>query len=89
MHEVRSNYLDQSIFPGRNPVCAHFWGTNVRSLNREARLFVIRGVFKHVLTGKMNGTGQNRSLKRGVRLSRVFVRRGSTVDSFRRNGNGG
>ena len=31
------------------------------------------------LTEKMFGTGQNRSFKRGVRLSRVFVRRGSTV----------
>ncbi len=42
---------------------------------------VIRGVFKHDLTGKMFGTGQNCSFKWGVRLSRVFVRRGSTVPS--------
>ncbi len=27
----------------------------------------------------MFGTGQNRSFRRGVRLSRAFVRRGSTV----------
>ena len=55
--------------------------TAVRSTGR-ARLFVQRGDFKQVLTGKMFGTGQNRSFKRGVRLSRVFVRRGSTVHVF-------
>ncbi len=52
--------------------------TVVRSTGRT-RLSVQRGVFKQDLIGKMFGTGQNRSLKRGVRLSRVFGRRGSTV----------
>ncbi len=42
-------------------------------------VFVGGGVFKHDCTGKMFGTGQNRSVKWGVRLARVFVRRGSTV----------
>ncbi len=50
----------------------------VRSTGR-ARLFVQREVFKQALMGNMFGTSQNRSFKRGVRLSRVFVRRGSTV----------
>ena len=45
----------------------------------RTRLFAQGEVFKHELTEKMFGTGQNRSVKRGVRLSRVFVRRGSTV----------
>ncbi len=61
------------------PTYGHLWGTKDRPLGREARLFVKRGVFKQVLTVKMIGTGQNRSFKRGVRLTRVFVRRGSTV----------
>ena len=42
-------------------------------------MFVQGGVFKQDLTGKLFGTGQNCSFKRGVRLTRVFVRRGSTV----------
>ncbi len=37
------------------------------------------GVFKHHYTAKTFGTGQNRPFKWGVRLTRVFVRRGSTV----------
>ncbi len=45
----------------------------------RARLFVQGGVFKQDLTEEMNGTGENCSFKRGVRLTRVFVRRGSTV----------
>ena len=48
----------------------------------KARLFVQGEVFKHDLTGKMFGTGQNRSFKGGVRPSRVFVRRGSTVHGY-------
>ncbi len=52
--------------------------TAVRSTGR-ARLLAQGGVFKHDLTGKLFGTGQNRSFKRGVRLTRVFVRQGSTV----------
>ena len=52
--------------------------TAVRWAGR-ARLFAQGGVFKQDLTGKMFGTSQNCSFKRGVRLSRVFVRRGSTV----------
>ena len=42
-------------------------------------LFAQGGVFKQDLTEKIFGTDQNCSLKRGVRLTRVFVRRGSTV----------
>ncbi len=59
---------------------ADTFGTDcgVRSTGK-GRLFAQGEVFKHDLTGKMNGTGQNRSLKRGVRPARVFVRRGSTV----------
>ncbi len=45
----------------------------------RARLLAQGGVFKHDLTGKLFGTGQNRSFKRGVRPTRVFVKRGSTV----------
>ena len=52
--------------------------TGVRSAGR-AGLFVQRGVFILNLTGKMFGTGQKRSFKRGVRLGRVFVRWGSTA----------
>ncbi len=52
--------------------------TAVRSTGR-ARLSAQGGVFKQDLTGKLLGTGQNCSFKRGVRLVRVFVRRGSTV----------
>ena len=42
-------------------------------------MFAQGEVFKHESTGKMYGTGQNRSFKWGVRLIGVFVRRGSTV----------
>ncbi len=52
--------------------------TAVRSTG-SVRLFVQSGVFKHDLTEKVFGTAQNCSFKRGVRLIRVFVRRGSTV----------
>ena len=52
--------------------------TAVRSTGR-LRLSVKRGVFKHDLEGKLFGTGQSCSFKWGVRLTRVFVRRGSTV----------
>ena len=52
--------------------------TAVRSTGR-ARLFVKGGVFIQHLIGKLFGTDQNCSFKRGVRLTRVFVRRGSTV----------
>ncbi len=55
--------------------------TAVRSTGR-ARLFTQRGVFKQDSTVKMFGTGQNRSFRWGVRPSRVFVRRGSTVLVF-------
>ncbi len=58
--------------------------TTVRWTGR-ARLFAQGEVFKHELTGKMLGTGQNRSFKRGVRLTRVFVRRGSTVITYENN----
>ncbi len=51
--------------------------TAVRWAGR-ARLFAQRGVFIQCLIGKVFGTGQNRSFKRGVRLTSVFVRRGST-----------
>ncbi len=50
----------------------------VRWTGRE-RLFAQGEVFKHELTEFLFGTGQNRSFKWGVRLTRVFVRRGSTV----------
>ncbi len=52
--------------------------TGVRSTG-NAGSSVQNGVFKHDCTGKMTGTDQNRSFKWGVRLTRVFVRRGSTV----------
>ncbi len=55
--------------------------TAVRSTGR-AGLFVQGGVFKHHLTGKLFGTSQNCSFKRGVRLTKVFVRRGSTVHVY-------
>ena len=55
--------------------------TAVRLAGR-ARLFVPGGVFKQLLTGKLFGTGQNCSFKRGVRPTRVFVRRGSTVSTY-------
>ncbi len=48
-------------------------------LTGNARLFAQRGVIKHGYEEKLLGTGQNRSFKRGVRPTRVFVRRGSTV----------
>ncbi len=50
----------------------------VRSAGR-ARLFVQGGVFILNYTEKMYGTDQNRPFERGVRLSRVFARQGSTV----------
>ena len=56
-----------------------FGGQTAVRWTGRARLSVQRGVFKHDLEGKLFGTGQNRSFKRGVRLTRVFVRRGSTV----------
>ncbi len=56
-----------------------FGGQRIVRWAGSAGLFAQRGVFVLNLTGKMFGTDQNRSLKRGVRLSRVFVRRGSTV----------
>ncbi len=54
------------------------WG-GVRSFTGDPSEFVVGEVFTHKLTGKMFGTGQNRSFKWGVRLTRVFVRRGPTV----------
>ena len=58
-----------NTFGGQNAVCS----------TGRARLFVQTGVFKEDLTEKMLGTGENCSFKWGVRLTRVFVRRGSTV----------
>ncbi len=70
-----------TIKPGKKTSLTDTFGGQmvVRSAGR-AGLFVQRGVFILNKAGKMVGTGQNRSLKRGVRLSRVFVRRGSTVN---------
>ncbi len=45
----------------------------------RAGLFIQGGVIKHDLAGKMLGTGQNCSFKRGFCPIRVFVKRGSTV----------
>ncbi len=56
-----------------------FGGQTAVRLTGRARLCTQKGVFKQDLTGKMFGTGQNHSFKWGVRLSRVFIRRGSTV----------
>ncbi len=56
------------------------WGTDGRPFNRESEVVRSKRIsFKEDLTEKMFGTGQNRSFKRGVRLSRVFARQGSTV----------
>ncbi len=52
-------------------------GQMVVHSSRRAGLFAQREILN--LTGKMFLTGQNRSLKRADRLSRVFVRRVSTV----------
>ena len=70
MLQVKTSQAD--TFRGQTAVCS----------TGRARLFAQGGVFKQDLTGKMFGTGQNCSFKWGVRLSRVFVRRGSTVADF-------
>ena len=53
--------------------------TDRRPFGRESGVVRSKRGFLLNLIGKMFGTGQIRSLKRGVRLTRVFARRGSTV----------
>ncbi len=68
-----------NILKGKNLTYGHFWGTNGRSFGREGEVVRSKRGFKQHLIGKLFGTGQNCSFKRGVRPTRVFVRRGSTV----------
>ncbi len=63
----------------KTPRTDGFGGQRTVRWTGRARLFAQGEVFKHECTGKLFGTGQSCSFKRGVRPTRVFVRRGSTV----------
>ena len=71
----------QAIGPGLNVrsggVVRSYWGSPTRPFKMIWAVSYDR-IIEHV-EGTVFGTGLNRSFKRGVRLSRVFVRRGSTV----------
>ncbi len=66
----------------KNIVWSMIYIYHITGFGREAGDVRSRRVFKHDLTGKLYGTGQNRSFKWGLRLSRVFVGRGSTVHVY-------